>query len=256
MYGGYPNFLMNDTYTTYSTDEDEFKWLKSPKQINAAMVEGENNHTAYFCEIIQVKLDSGMTINEVRVKYTLKADPTNGQFEFQATVNDSEDVVETLEIYPDATVTYTRCDGERPLKQGEKLCLRFSVSEEGLEVTDINELKIELENVDTFRWTAIESGEEADKGIVEKNCSNGGCTVEILMFTEIFEYISDDVNTATLKGEGKAIISRNDKAYDDAEGNAFEISVELLKSDCDEEMNLLLDGAGGLLSLIARNMNL
>lgn len=52
------------------------------------------------------------------------------------------------------------------------------------------------------------------------------------------------------------MISRNGKAYDASEGNEFEISVKLLKTKCEEEENPLLDGMGGLLSLIARNLNL
>lgn len=55
-------------------------------KINTKMVESEDNCTAFFCEALQVKFESNKTIHEVRVKYTLTANPENGQFDFQATV--------------------------------------------------------------------------------------------------------------------------------------------------------------------------
>ena len=251
-------FVLNETYTTYATNEDEFMLVKSPKQINVTLVEGKEGQTASFCEMIQVKSDSGKVINEERVKYTLTANPENGEFNFEATVNDSEDVtVEPLDIYPNTTIDVNRCDedGEDPLKPGDVLCLSFSVDEAELEVTDIDRLDIELENVNIFKWQAITVGGNVDDdGFVSKKCNQGSCEVEIRITTWLVDYIPEGQNSAVLLGDGRAIISRDDKAYDASAGSAFAISVNLLNTNCDEES--LLDGMGGLLSLIARNLNL
>jgi len=256
--GDKPEFVIPHTNSSYLSQEEEdgFQFVESVKKINATMVESEEGYTAFFCETLQVKSESNLIINEVNVKYTLTANPENGQFDFQATVNDSEDVVETLEIYPDAEVTHSRCDeyGDNPLKPGQVLCLEFSVDETELEVTNIDRLTLTLQGVDTFIFKAIEAGNEHG-GIVTKRCDQGACRVEIYMFKEIFDhFLPESQGTATLEGDGKAIISRGGKDYDASEGNEFEISVNLLNSDCSEES--LLDGMGGLLSLIARNLNL
>jgi len=229
------------------------------------MVEGENDYTALFCEAIQVwssEPDSGgKVINEVRVKYTLIADPTNGQFTFNSvTLNDSQDISQTLEIYPDATIDVKQCDGESALELGDVLCLKFTLSDQnlqdGLSIADIDELSLSLQGVLGFSLPAItEGGTEMDTELVTKKCPDGACEVNIFMFKDIFDRIPDDEDTATLEVEGRAKISRSGKNYDDAEGNDFVISVDLVNSGCEEEGSLL-DDMGGLFSLIAGKFNL
>jgi len=250
--------LSGQTVSTEGNDEG-FQFIETHKEINVGMVESKDGNTASFCEMIHVESDSGKVINEERVKYTLTANPENGEFTFgSVTLNDSEDVtVEPLDIYPSAQVKHSRCDdgGEEPLKPGDVLCLSFSVDEAELEVTDIDRLDIELENNNFFKWQAITDGGIVDDGnLLTKKCVGGSCEVEIMINTWLVGNIPDDQDTAVLKLDGRAIISKEGKAYDDSANNEFAISVNLLNTDCTDES--LLDGMGGLVSLIARNLNL
>lgn len=78
------------------------------------------------------------------------------------------------------------------------------------------------------------------------------CTVKILVVQQIFWGFPDDEETATLEGEGKAIISMNGKANDSSDGSEFKIPVNLYRNNCDEVDSPF----GGIFSLIARNFKL
>lgn len=244
--GDFPEFIIYEhLYVSESDDDDaDDREIETLKLINIGAIEAYDDHTAYFCEKLEVRSESGRVIIRREANFTLTADPDNGSFSFGFDASDEGGIVETQDIYPNAQINVQRCDEYETLDQGNTLCLEFSVPDEGLGVSDIPELSFSYVENPQFNYVVI-GDFELPQGIVTKICNDGTCKVEVLIVEGIYDGFPDGSQTAAVQGTGRALVFGSGK--NDASDKGFEISVDLsMKNDCDGEVGPL----GGISSFI------
>jgi len=254
--GSFPKFMDYMTsYYYFDYVDDDGQSIVTLKEVNATMIGTYDNYTAYLCERVEALSESGVVTRAVDVTFKITANPDSGSFTFGEVANlyGEDEILESIDIYPDAEIDVTRCDQYPTLEQGQVLCLEFRVvpgddEAEALGVSDISELSVFLTDDPTFVYAPITANNGFNQDLVSVNCyDDGTCTVEMVIVEQIYRGFPDGVETAPLTVTGRAIIGMLGK--NDADGKGFEISVDLsMKNcDCDEEAGPL-----GIFSLVTK----